>query len=85
MTPDPEGLRILREWDMPASRARFYALMRRLKVPPEVIADDACEAGMHKSRIMAGPKYGFTAQQIAESQNWLTAHGYNQPAITGGS
>ena len=72
MKADPEGMRILREWDVEAARARFARLP--LGHP---VADDVVEAGMHKARLMV--RSAFTEAQALESTRWLLAHGYRLP------
>jgi hypothetical protein len=70
---DPEGLRILREWDVEAARKRFARLPLGIPVKHDVV-----EAGMHKARLMAGPRV-FGNDACVESRDWLRDHGYSTP------
>lgn len=75
---DPEAMRILREWDMPASLRRYRRLMASLGMPARDIKDENCEAGMHKARIAIGAAGGFTDAEIAASRAWLAEHGFRE-------
>jgi hypothetical protein len=73
--PDPEALRILREWDVPASIARYRQVMKNYGVPARDMKDENAIAGMHKARIAYGAAL-FTADQVAQSHQWLRDHGF---------